>query len=209
MENSKTSYELSDPIIADIPDIVRECWLANCAYNRRKGIFALQELINLFIKSARNISEETRKAEIERIINNIVSADKENLYKDDLGSEDYVNNWLDSLNLRMQLAISNEAMEFLLHKRQIKMLEYMAYLALDAQIWNECRLASIRKGVDMHNLITVFYPNYIRRLIGSDYDGFMVNTLGGMFAKVVGMLVSVRWAYQFETLENKELVYSR
>jgi hypothetical protein len=148
--------------------------------------------------------ENLRKLEIDRVIQSILTLKESPLIHEDPDAKEYIEEWNSTLNVRMQSAIVNEAAEFLLHKKQIKILENITYFALDAQIRHECRIAAKKSGRDQQELLAIFYPNYIRRLIGSDLDRFMEVTLGGMFTNVIGVLTSVRWVYQFELLEQKD-----
>jgi hypothetical protein len=201
----KTSYELSDPVVDMIPIIIKEQWIRQHPFSERRSIFHLQEFINLFIKTARLVSEEERKEEIDRIIENILKSQKDRLYEEDLRAKEYLDDWIGTLNARMHSSICEEALGFLLHKRQVKMLETMTYFALDAQIYHECRIAARRTGEDFQILAIRFYPNYVRVLTEGKDNTFLVQTLKGMFVKLIGMIVSVRWAYQFELLEQKSI----
>lgn len=199
-------------------------YIKACVTNERKASFMYQELINTMIHKNRIINEENWNNFVQ---NRIVVAKKRILGRwietsktvhedvlDALTENELIEiskdnqAWNSEIDERMQLKIVLEALLFICQKKQVKILQNLTEYTLDKaihQIMAEQLKTLPSMGGDEYVRL---YHGYMRQTIGAT-DSTLDVVFSYMRIALVDSFVAVRWGYQFETLEQKELERQR
>lgn len=203
-------------------DMLEKIWVRECVYTEKRAVFAFQELVNLFIGKYRQLRDDS----VVEIINEqclywkaeyaiTVERDRHpNRYAEWTSEADKkavsmfmsgIELWNNSVDIRMQQKIVGESSQFIIQKRQVKILETLVKIAIHAAI----HIQSIQRCVNLNrtvnkDLYSSEYRRLTRALIGAD-DGELDRIFDIVAHTLIKILTSVHWAYQFELLEQKDI----
>lgn len=214
----QTSFFLREP--EECVKYVRSVYVKACVNNERKAIFMFQELINTVIHKYRKIDENSwidfvkDRVEVaeKRILDNWIGTSKDlhEDYQDALTDAEEAeikkenDAWLSEVDRRMQSKIVVEAILFLQQKQQVKLLEILLQYCLDRAINQIIAIQHKTLPSLGSQEYAKMYHWYMRQMIGAT-DHSIDIVFSYMKIALIDVFVSVRWAYQFEMLEQKAL----
>lgn len=112
-----------------------------------------------------------------------------------------------SIDVKMHNKVICEVLEFLKQKRQSPVFEKLVLLAIQSSIARKA-LAIIDKNKEDCLSFSYIHRCITEKVIEMTDDEEIHRFVISVIVRFLSTLIHVNWAYQFEALENKELVYS-